>query len=203
MSRHTIERGQCAAHRHGTDIAYSQGCRCDDARAMHAASARNRRLGLPVHHWLIDPRPTARRLQVLAGLGYDWRTLARTLGWTSRSVTELAKLERKKVRRATAARIANLLRDLIAQPAPVGYAAARALDNAMRAGWGVVDRVAVDMALAGCDVHLTKLEQHAVLYIGAARGLPHNVLADAARMSYATARERLDGASPRKEHQAA
>lgn len=196
------QRGQpCTAQRHDpTPSAYSWwGCRCDGARKAYAAYQHAKRAGVNTSPY-IDGRPTIERLRILAGLGYGWSAIGPHVGWSPPRASRMARQYRpRRVLPATAAKVAAAFNHLIKQPAPCGYAAAKALDNAMRAGWGVVDRVAVDLALAGCDVHLTKLEQAAVLHIGHARGLPLNEVAAAAHLSYTTATDRLGLARGRQE----
>lgn len=177
----TIDRTGCTATRHGDDNAYSSAhCRCPDAREAWRTYSYNKRHGTHQAR-LINPTPTAHRLRILAGIGYDWRTLARHLGCTPRSVTELAYLTRKRVQRTTAHRIRDLYNQLITQPSPDGYPALRAIGNAQRNGWGVIDLEAVHRALTGSHKPpLTPLERKAVIFTGLARGMPTTTIATAA-----------------------
>lgn len=177
----TIDRTSCTARVHSTMSAYSyHGCRCADAREEWRTYSYNRRHGLHQPR-RVDAQPTITRLRILAGLGYDFRTLARHYGCTPRHITDLTYGRSPIVFPATATRVADLFNRLAAAPQPHGYPASRAIDNTRRAGWGVVDMHVVDQALAGSRPALTPLEKAAVLYIGVARGLPPTHIATAAR----------------------
>ena len=177
-----IDRTECSGRRHGTESAYSKfGCRCPDARRLWTRYNYELRHGIHVPR-LVDITPTSTRLRILAALGYDWRTLTRAAEYsTPKQITELAYAERPTVHRRTQAHIAALFADLTGRPQPHGYAAGRAVDNARRAGWGLVDPEVINRALAGARPDLTPLEKDAVLYIGVARGLTATAIATAAR----------------------
>lgn len=177
----TVDRTGCDAKAHSTMSAYSyHGCRCADAREEWRSYCYNRRHGTHKPR-RVDAQPTITRLRILAGIGYDFRTLARHYGCTPRHITDLTYGRSPIVFPATATRVADLFGRLITEPTPHGYPASRAVDNARRAGWGVVDMQVVDQALAGRTHHLTPLEKAAVLHIGVARDLPPTLIATAAR----------------------
>lgn len=186
----TTDRTGCTATRHGNDNAYSKGCRCPDARAAWTIYSYNRRHGRHQPR-RVNATPTTQRIRILAGIGYDWRTLARHLGTDPRTITELAAGDRRYVFRSTAHRIRDLYHQLITQPVPHGYAANRATNNAIRNGWGVVDLEVVHRALAGHKPALTPLEKRAVIFTGAARGLPATAIAQAARVNGGTVTKAL------------
>lgn len=177
-----IDRTACTAPRHGDEWAYSKnGCRCPDGREAWRVYSLQRRQGINRAR-LVDISPTATRIRILAALGYDWRTIARTAGWrTPKQVTDLAYTRQPRVSRRTQSHIANLFADLTSRPQPHGYPALRAINNAERAGWGLVDPEIVRRALAGHRVDLTPLEKAAVLHIGLARGLAPTAIAAAAQ----------------------
>ncbi len=183
----TIDRTTCPARRHATESAYSRcGCRCPDAREAWRSYRFNLRHGLHEPR-MVDIGPTAERLRVLVGIGYDWRSLARELGYKApRPVTEMAYMKRGHVYRPTAERVRRLYNELIQRPAPAGFAAGKAFNTAQRNGWGIVDLEVVRRALAGHEPALTQLEKRAVLYTGHARGVTHSTLSKLLRMSGTT-----------------
>lgn len=167
----------CTAARHGDPTSYSaHRCRCTSAREAWRVYKKALRDGthIPAR---IDATPTTTRLRVLAALGYDWRTLARAYGCSARYICALGRGHFPTVYPATADKVAALFADLTRRPAPCGYAAARAVDNAKRAGWGLVDMEVVRRALAGQRPTLTPLERAAAVHIGHARGVPTTVIA--------------------------
>lgn len=190
MTTPTIDRTGCTARRHGNPSAYNWFyCRCPDAREANRAYKAGLRNGTnPPGR--IDGQPTMLRLRILAALGYDWTTLARNYGCTPPRIARLAH-QRRHVYPATATQVTRLYTQLVAAPTPCGYPATRAIGNAIRSGWGVVDSLAVDRALAGTHVDLTPLEKAAVIYTGAARGQGAHIIAAAARLSYTTVTARL------------
>lgn len=175
-----IDRSSCSAAKHGNEWAYSKhGCRCPDGRDAWRRYSYNRRHGLNPAR-LIDVSPTATRLRILAALGHDWRSLTRAAGWRSpKQVTDLAYKRQSHVHRGTHALIANVFVNLIAEPVPQGQAAARAINTALRSGWGVVDIEVVNRALRGQQPALVGLERLAVIHIGHARGIPVTAIAAA------------------------
>lgn len=183
----TVDRTGCTATRHGTYNAYNKGgCTCPDARKAWTdyCRAHRNRTAVPL---LLDARTSAERLRILAGLGYDWRCLARLLGYASpRSVTLIAHLGRRKVQRSSLERIRQLYNTLIVLPAPQGPSALRAINTAQRNGWGLVDLEVVHRALAGQRPELTTLERKAVIFTGAARGMTHTAIAQAANTNHST-----------------
>lgn len=188
----------CTAPRHDpTPSCYTWwGCRCPATRAAVANYRRAQRNGTHISPF-VTARPTVERIHILAGLGHGWASIAPHIGQDTPRTFRLSRLKHDaKIRPTTAQRVETGFAHLTTQPPPCGYAAAKALNTAMRAGWGVVDRVAVDMALAGCDIHLSPLERLAALYIGHARGLPPAQFAAAAHMSHTTAAKRLGPADP-------
>lgn len=186
----TIDRTGCAARRHGNDNAYAHGCRCPDARTAWARYSYNLRHGLHQPR-RVNATPTTQRIRILAGIGYDWRTLARLLNTAPRTITELAHGDRTYVYRTTAQRIRDLYQQLIREPIPHGYPANRAINNAIRKGWGLIDLEVVHRALAGHRPTLTPLEKRAVIYTGAAHGLPTTTIAAAARVNGGTVTKAL------------
>lgn len=183
-----VDRTGCAAHRHGTISAYRCGCRCPDGRTAWARYNYERKHGLAVPR-LIDGTPTATRLRILAALGYDWRTLTRAAMYSHpKQITDLAFRRNPIVQRRTNDHIATVFNHLVSEPLPHGYAAGRAIDNARRASWGIVDIEAVNRALVGASVTLTPLERAAVIYIGIARGHLTSAIAVAARTNTRTVR---------------
>lgn len=206
-----VDRSGCLAPRHGDRSAYLHcHCRCSDAVAVNAAyragvRAHNRATGqmqplkrarivkeLPPG--MVASTPTGERLRILAALGYSWGELASLIGQTGpQGVAALACMTQPTVAEATAVRVRDVFARLIRQPAPFGPGADRALERAIRAGWGVVDMVAVRRAICGAEtrkyrrtVPLTALEKRAVIYYGAVIGLTETAISRVSPVSGAT-----------------
>lgn len=131
----TIDRSGCKAERHGTYSAYAWWrCRCPDAREAWRVTRKRAREGRTVPAF-VDITGTARRLQGLVALGYDWEHLGRRLGRCSTTVYRFATCAANRIRRETAGEVAALFEELSATPAPDGFAAKKARDTARRNGY--------------------------------------------------------------------
>jgi hypothetical protein len=107
----------CTAQWHGTESAYTYGCRCPHAREARRVNGKRRRQGRHTSPF-VDATGTARRLQALAAIGWSYNELAARLGWPWRYIQRLAKKSRPTVERRTAQRVADVYRDLSARPGP-------------------------------------------------------------------------------------
>ncbi len=160
----------------------------------------------------IDSTGTTRRLRALIAAGWTMTALAARLGWHIQQVWELTKQKHPTVTDATAATIASLYKELSATPG----SSARARNHAARNGWlgpawfdddriddpdhdplaeaqaadtTVIDEVAVDRALRGLDVVLTKPERHFAVHEGCRRGQKLTTVALALGMNYQVAKK--------------
>jgi hypothetical protein len=122
----------CAAHRHGDEAAYRQGCRCDTAREDRRIRVKRRRDGIhPDRHAYREVEGTQRRLRALAAIGWPVKELAPMLGTSPRQVDHYRCGRKPRIHRDAAKRIADLYERLSATPGPSELSRTRA----EKAGW--------------------------------------------------------------------
>lgn len=121
--------GGCRSTRHGTDSAYTDGCRCPVAREEWRLVSKRRREGrhVPRRH---DALGTRRRLRALVALGWPPAVLAERLGVPPTEVSRLCHRARR-VYSPTADRVSSLYGALCMLPGPSEATRLRA----RRAGW--------------------------------------------------------------------
>lgn len=168
----------------------------------------------PIGSTLIDGTGTRRRIGALAAIGWSLTRqaaqLGRLAGNYARTATDIA-----PVQAATADAVAVLYRRLRNTPAPPSGSATAARRWAVRNGWEppaawdestiddpeavpygdlpevgeIVDWIAVELALKGQPVNLTRLERLYAVHAGRERGWAYTRIADALRMSVSRAKE--------------
>lgn len=189
--RKSGQNGSCTASRHGTRVAYdTYGCRCPEARAA-SSRARARRAARAYLQGpnRIDATGTVRRLRALAVIGWDVYTLADRLSWDWHRVSRIRTGAQQMVLRDTARAIAAIYDELAARRGP----SARAALDARQRGWQPplawdddtiddptaepnvscpvdIDEIAVERAIAGGRVRLTRTERDHVIRVLAAAG---------------------------------
>lgn len=202
-----VDRSGCQAQRHGTRSAYGWwGCRCPDAREAHRLYHKRLRYGRqPAAH--LPAVGTTRRLQALVAAGYTWTALAGHLGVSCQRVRAIAFTVDGLVHPATSERV----REVFGQLATVPGSSKLARTVAARYGWAppmawdddtiddpharptlgddvddrtVVDRVAIERALAGERVPLNRLERHHAIHAGLARGIHRQTLSTTLRIAW-------------------
>jgi hypothetical protein len=176
-----------ARHQHGTWRAYcNDKCRCDPCRAAWADYTRDRRRRIAQASWTrwplyTTPHGTARRLRALAVIGYGCNEIALLLGKPSCVVQDWRGQRHAWVYGASAATVAALYDRLWSQPSADRYAR-KTRNLAARNGWlpplawdddliddpdytpnvetvPIVDEIAVELAMSGRPVHLTREEK--------------------------------------------
>jgi hypothetical protein len=161
---------------------------------------------------MVDATGTGRRLRALQAIGWSWPLLAAELRVRSpRWPSKLASGRTPTVSRATAAQIAALYDRLSFTPGPSDvtrtWAAKRGwppplawdddqIDNPQAQAWAdqtedaapVVDEVAIQRALTGERIKLTRLEKHHAVHAGIDR-LGLNVVAERLHLSGTAAKD--------------
>lgn len=173
----------CTARYHGTESAYTYGCRCPHAREARRLNGKRRRQHRHTPT-LIDATGTARRLQALATLGWSYNQLATRLNWPWRYVQRLAYKRRPTVARATAQRVAAVYLDLYTKSGPSlltsRYAAAKGWGGPL--AWNNIDDPAEQPATGEPATPDDRPDE--VLVARAMRGLvPYRQLTDADRVA--------------------
>lgn len=180
-----------ARHRHGTRAAYNRDCcRCPACSAANAMAARQHRLRSAQNRWhgtspWVDATGTRRRLQALAAGGWSTRALAGELAVTKSAVAQLRSTNQDRVLAATAASVTDLYQRMWWRTPPP-RSATRSELYAQRTGWAppwawdggdiddpaaspaalvedVLDHVAVQEAVAGRRVRLSRYERRVVV----------------------------------------
>lgn len=117
--------------RHGTKPGYNSGCRKECCRHAQMVSVKRHRLGMSDS--LVDARPTIRRLQALAALGYTNAEMAEALGKQDQWFTNRM---RYPTLRGSSAKIVHDLYERWSMTIPRdSVAAKRARMRAARKGW--------------------------------------------------------------------
>lgn len=129
-ARAVTDRSSCSASRHGTESAYCQGCRCDDAREDRRIKVKHRLHGVHRSPYT-TVTGTSRRLQALATLGWSCQLLAPRLGSSAQLMERYRTGRHPRIRQETATQIARLYDQLWATPGPCQVSRERAA----RAGW--------------------------------------------------------------------
>lgn len=163
------------------------------ARVAHAILAVTPSIDDLADGHLIPSRGAVRRIQALATRGWSIAAVAREMGWNRTGLSHV--LHRPELQLRTHRRIAEVYERLWnAEPPAEGPWDRRSIDrtiaHATAAGWlpplawddidndvqpsagdeGVVDEIAIDLAVHGHRVHLTREERHMALRTLHARG---------------------------------
>ncbi len=195
---------------HGTRARYGRGCRCEDCReAARIYFKRMRERRLPPG--LVDSTGTVRRVRALAAAGWSFAAQGQWMGTSDRWPGMLANQSSETVTLSTADRVKAMYAALQNQPGTSAkaktWAAKRGwlgpawwdddaslddpsfepLAEAQAADTTVIDEVAVDRALRGFSVRLTKVERHFAIHEGRRRGTALNAVAATLGMNYQTA----------------
>lgn len=184
----------CTAPRHDTLTAYKLGCRCPDARRAGARAQKAHRTRVARgQRFHTDSNGAQRRIQALAAIGWRAQDIATRIGTTSQCVSQIG--IRPTIYVTTARRIADVYAELADTPGPSPVTRARAaakgwlepkwwdddlIDDPTytpptvdQQHWSDVDDVAVQRAVAGDPVPLTRAERiRAVLTLHEA-GMTH------------------------------
>lgn len=193
---------------HGTRSRYAHGCRCRDCREASRLYHKRLREGR-LTPAMVDSTGTARKLQALHAAGWSFADLAERIGRTKRWPSMLARQESPTVTAATFRIVDRLWRQLRDEPGT----SVRARSWARKYGWhgpdawsdesvedpfaepfghippAFVDSVAVESALKGRPVPLTRLERHHAVHAGRERDWSYTRIAEALRMSVSRAKE--------------
>lgn len=177
-------------HAHGeTSTCYTgHKCKCDDCRESNRDRSFYRRHMLAagrddVFDRIVDARGVRRRLQALQAIGWSARRIGARLGITADAVLIL--MHRDRVMFSTHERVCRLYDAMSDTPAPQDtrgnrHSASVARGRAARNGWArpidwddidlddapatgeevLVDELAVELAVAGHQVQLTREERH-------------------------------------------
>ncbi|WFE45326.1 hypothetical protein [Verrucosispora sp. WMMD1129] len=164
----------------------------------------------PTGYDRIDGTGVARRLQALTALGHPVVKLAAELGVSGQSVR---RWRRRRYPDISAVR-AQAIRDLYDRLSHIPGTCQRTRDEATRNGWhgplvwdddtiddptaqpdlgnssaddDLIDEIAVDLALTGQQVRLTRAERDRAIAVGLARGLTSAAIADRLHISGSTA----------------
>lgn len=187
-------------HEHGTRRAYdADECRCLPCRAAARLRRTENYRRATINRWngraeILDATGTRRRLQALAALGWSSAAVGARMGVGFRFVVQLRN-SRGMVYRSTAERVAAVYEQLWAG-SPGGQYADLVRRHAKERGWppplawdddtiddpaaqpyipvgepALLDDVAVEEALRGRPVPLTKLEREEAVRRGRARGM--------------------------------
>lgn len=178
-----------ARHRHGTRRAYqADKCRCLPCRAAHARSVTAYRHGQSFHEVYIPIHGTRLRLQALAAIGHNTRRIAHMIGAHPNQVDQWRnpKYRQTQITPERAAQVAAVYDQLWDKPDTSASARKTSIAAARRNGWAPpmalddealdtdnppqiinrprdnnvqIDFVAVDEAVAGRPVKLTKQER--------------------------------------------
>lgn len=205
-----VDRSGCVAKRHGDEAAYSWWkCRCPDAREAWRLYKKRLREGRH-EPAMVDATGTTRRVQALVAFGYTWRDIAVALGLSPQRAANLGFGRYPVLHRDNAAKVAEVFERLSLTPGTSKYAlvvAARygfappdawselsiddpAAEPYSDLGRGfLVDLVAVELALKGKPVKLTRVERHHAVHAGRDRGWAYTRIAEALRMSVSRAQE--------------
>jgi len=200
----------CSAPRHGTAAAYTQvGCRCPEAREERRIREKRRRYGRDGGHTSVPGLGTARRVQALAAIGWTFAEIGSRFPEPvgDRAVQKLIYHHDRRVHVATANRIALIYAELSGRPGPSPITRARAAAR----GWPpplawddiddptetpnlggdgdvCVDETAIERALAGDRVRLTRDEKQHAVHVAARRGINPSVAGRILGLSGSTAR---------------
>lgn len=179
-----------ARHRHGTRDAYLRDrCRCRRCRAANNGHQRGFQRGRAVHRWhgtspWVATIGARRRLQALTAAGWSTSQLATRLGVSKSAIAQLRSTGKDRMLAPTADTVAALYEDCWWRTPPGRYQA-RAERYAEARGWVPpwrwdgrdiddpaaspapelvdVDQVAVEEAIAGRRVPLTRAERRRVV----------------------------------------
>lgn len=203
----------CEAAWHGTQSAYRHGCRCQHAREAHRLYQKRHREGRNVAV-LIDPIGTRRRMQALAAIGWTFTQQVRQIGWSAAPGPLV--WGSSAITRGSADQIAELYERLKHTPGPSDLTRRRAATK----GWptpaewdlggdiddvnadarptesSTVDSVAIELALRGKRVQLTRMERHYAVHAGVAQGMTRQAIANALHMSNQQTRTLMDRPLP-------
>jgi hypothetical protein len=204
-------------------MAAKLGCRCFDTRIKLSAHRRAWRRG---ESGFVDATAARRITQGLACHGYTADQIAAMSGLSARTVYELQS-GRKTVVQRRKEQVLRESADRVRLDEPrTGWDASRARSAARKNGWvplaawdddtisdpaatpevgpelAVIDPIAVDRALAGGNVRLTKPERVVALNVGVERGQPLSQVAKTLGLNYYTAQQLAGSPTPRKDQQA-
>lgn len=183
----------CTATRHGTSTAYTNGCRCTQARAAKAKAQRDwvKRRYLNRGPLYITACPSQNKIKALVRIGWTEAAIGQRAGYTQRWTAAI--LRRELIHTDTAGIVDVLYAELGRTSGPSALCRARAANR----GWphpsdllpdglpcqvllenvSDIDEVAVQRVVNGETQHLNRSEKYAAYTAMRRKGLPGNEIA--------------------------